>query len=86
MALNSVALNISKLTAQKINFTTQELTIKENAYFVLTSTNGNINGKIIIQYGGGKSGDTVLRIQIGKIEYVLKIFQNKNNTSKNNKP
>lgn len=63
-----MALNISKLTAKEINFTTPELTIKETAEFTLTSTdgiiNGIINGKVDKIFGGGKSGDIVLRIQI----------------------
>jgi hypothetical protein len=76
MALNSIALNISKLTAQEINLNTPELTIKENADFVLTSTNGTITGKVDKIFSGGKSGDTVLRIQVGNVKYVLKVFNN----------
>lgn len=93
MALNSIALNISRLTAQEINLTTPELIIKENADFVLTSTNGTITGKVDKIFSGGKSGDTVLRIQVGNVKYVLKVFNNyktvlgqktkKTNTNKN---
>jgi hypothetical protein len=76
MALNSIALNISRLTAKEINFTTPELTTKENAEFVLTSTDGTITGKVDKLFSGGKSGDTVLRIQVGNVKYVLKVFNN----------
>ena len=71
-----MALNISKLTAKEINFTTSELTIKETAEFTLTSTDGIINGKVDKIFGGGKSGDIVLRIQVGNVKYVLKVFNN----------
>lgn len=76
MAVNSIALNISKLIAHEINLTTQELTIQDNAEFRLTSTDGIINGKVDKIFGGGKSGDTVLRIQVGNVKYVLKVFNN----------
>jgi len=71
-----MALNINALNAANINFTIPELTIKENAGFVLTSTNGTITGKVDKIFSGGKSGDTVLRIQVGNVKYVLKVFNN----------
>jgi tRNA A-37 threonylcarbamoyl transferase component Bud32 len=88
-----MALNINALNAANINFTIPELIIKENADFVLTSTDGTINGKVDKIFSGGKSGDTVLRIQVGNVKYVLKVFNNyktvlgqktkKTNTNKN---